>query len=150
MHFEILNVEISTIKISKFCFFCNSNISKLFKFQKLMFSQISFLENFDIFDIFPGCQDLHPGTIQGIKLHTNRRFLSPNLMKNHDFSSNVHFQFRYSHSTQNFIIYSEKNQKSHSSHFGRFRNRRFFHIFPLFCLFFYYKGPYQPIFSEPT
>ena len=43
-----------------------------------MFSQILCLENFDIFDIFPGCQDLHPGTIQGIKLHIHKLY-HPNL-----------------------------------------------------------------------
>ena len=56
------------VRKNKFHYF---EISKI---QKLMFSHILFLENFDIFDIFPGCQDLHPGTIQGIKLHINKLF----------------------------------------------------------------------------
>ena len=102
-----------------------------------MFSK-KILGDFYIFDIFPGCQDLHPGTIQGIKLHTNRRFLTQNMLKNHDFSSNVHFRPRLVHSTQNFIIYPEKNQKYHSSHFGGFHEQFDFSVFcnflPIFPL----------------
>ena len=41
-----------------------------------------------------GWKDLCLGGIQDIKLHTNRRFLTQNMMKNNDFSSNVHFRLR--------------------------------------------------------
>ena len=118
-----------------------------FEIQNLTFSRILFLGNFNIFDIFPGCQDLHPGTIQGIKLHMNKRFLTQNILKNHDFSSNVHLKFRIVHSTQNFIIYSEKNLKYHSSHFGGFHEQFDFSYFCNCLLIFHYKGPYQPISS---
>ena len=102
--------------------------------------------HFNIFDIFPGCQD-HPGTIQDIKLHTNKKFLTQNMMKNYDFSSNVHFRPRLVHSTQNFIIYSEKKIKNIIALILEgFMNNVIFQIFVFFAYFSIIKGPINPYF----
>ena len=92
-----------------------------------------------------GWKDLCLGSIQDIKLHMNRRFLIQRMRKHQGFFMKCPFSISISPFDAEFHSPYRKNIKKIIALIleGFMKNL----IFTFFCLFFHYKGPYQPIFS---